>query len=339
MAYDFPGGEYGASATVVQPDSSHPDFINIPDADLLSNATFQRAGLDLHVHGHDGQHVVIPDYFAHSHHAALVAPNGERVSFEEIALLAGKYAEANPGSSASDATHLAGPNAIGHVDKIAGDVTVLRNGMTVTLHAGDAIYKSDVIQTGSGSSVAVVLTDGTALNLVANTRMALNEYSFDGSSGHALFTLQQGTFAFVAGKIGDMKIGTPVGFMSIHEGTTGWAHELSAREIAAISSKLGSVTFSFAVVNTADSHGVYELLVKGTIVGNIGDPNLIWYLDQDGNLISMPLDHSQEFADGLPRDFMRWIESDIATRSLAGIHGSGSPIDPSLFPQAVNLNR
>src|SRR5690242_7491140 len=236
MTYDFAGGEYGASATVVQPDSSHPDFINIPDADLLSNATFERAGLDLHLHGHDGEHVVIPNYFANVNHAALVAPNGERVSFDEVALLAGKYAAAQGGDTASDAPHRAGPNAIGHVDKISGDVTVLRNGLQVTLHAGDAIYKNDLIQTGSGSSVAISLTDGTALNLVANTSMALNDYSFDGSSGHALFTLQEGTFAFVAGKIGDMKIATPVGFMNIHEGTTGWAHELSAREIAAISS-------------------------------------------------------------------------------------------------------
>src|SRR5690242_10039927 len=273
MTYDFAGGEYGASATVVQPDSSHPDFINIPDADLLSNATFERAGLDLHLHGHDGEHVVIPNYFANVNHAALVAPNGERVSFDEVALLAGKYAAAQGGDTASDAPHRAGPNAIGHVDKISGDVTVLRNGLQVTLHAGDAIFKNDVIQTGSDSSVAISLSDGTALNLVANTRMALNDYSFDASSdsNHALFTVLQGTFAFVASKVahGDMKIATPVGFMSIHEGTTGWAHELSAREIAAISSKLNGVTFSFAVVNSADSHGIYELLVKGTIVGDI----------------------------------------------------------------------
>src|SRR5260221_1566826 len=230
MSFDFSGGEYGASATVVQSDSSHSDFIDIPDADLLLNGSFQRAGGDLHLHGHDGQHVVIPGYFASAHHAALVAPNGARVSFDEIALLAGKYAEAQPGNSASDATHHAGPNAIGHVDKITGDVTVQRNGMAVTLHAGDAIYKNDVIQTGSGSSVPSSLSRGPPLNLIANTRMALNDYSFDGNSNHALFTLQEGTFAFVAGKIGDMKIATPVGLLSIHEGTTGWAHELWAKE-------------------------------------------------------------------------------------------------------------
>src|ERR1700745_2521570 len=130
MAYNFAGGEYGASATIVQADSAHPDFIRIADADLLSNATFERAGLDLHLHGHDGQHVVIPNYFANVHHAALVAPNGERVSFDEVSLLAGTYAAAQPANPADDASHHAGPSAIGHVDKISGDVTVQRNGMT-----------------------------------------------------------------------------------------------------------------------------------------------------------------------------------------------------------------
>jgi hypothetical protein len=77
------------------------------------------------------------------------------------------------------------------------------------------VYKSDVIQTGANSSCGVSFPDGTALNLVANTRMALNEYSFDANSNsnQALFSLVQGTFAFVAGQVahtGDMKIETPV---------------------------------------------------------------------------------------------------------------------------------
>jgi hypothetical protein len=33
-----------------------------------------------------------------------------------------------------------------------------------------------VVQTGANSSVGIGFPDGTALNLVANTRMALNDY-------------------------------------------------------------------------------------------------------------------------------------------------------------------
>jgi large repetitive protein len=263
-----------------------------------------------------------------------------------VAQLADKHAEVQSANSVNDAAHHAGPYAIGHVDKIVGDVTVQRNGVMVTLHAGDAVYKNDVIQTGGASSVSISLSDGTALNLVANTHMVLNEYSFDANSNayHALFTLLKGTFAFLAGKVahdGDMKIATPVAFMNAHEGATGWAHELSSDEISAISSKLGHVTFSFAVVNEhgTDSHGIYDLLVNDTVIGNIGDPNLVWYLDQDGNLISMPLDHSREFTDGLSRDLIRWLDENNPTTSALGVHGSGSSINPSLFPEPVNLNQ
>jgi FecR protein len=345
MTYEFAREGYGSAATVVQPDSSHPDVVHIADAELLRSATFQRAGMDLHLHGHDGQHLVIPGYFASTHPAALVAPNGERLTADTVAQLADKHAEMQTANTANDAAHHAGPYAIGHVDKIVGDVTVQRNGVMVTLHAGDAVYKNDVIQTSGGSSVSISLSDGTALNLVANTHMVLNEYSFDANSdaNHALFTLLEGTFAFLAGKVahgGDMKIATPVAFMNVHEGTTGWAHELSAGEISAISSKLGHVTFSIAVVNEhgTDSHGIYDLLVNDSVIGNIGDPNLVWYLDQDGNLISMPLDHSREFTDGLSRDLIRWLDENNPTTSALGVHGSGGAIDPSLFPQPVNLN-
>ncbi len=65
------------------------------------------------------------------------------------------------------------------MEKVVGNVTVVRNGVSVALNVGDAVYKSDVVQTGASSSVGISFPDGTALNLVANTRMALNEYSYD----------------------------------------------------------------------------------------------------------------------------------------------------------------
>jgi hypothetical protein len=88
MAYVFAEGGYGVPATVIHPDSSHPDTVTIPDAELLLNGKFHRAGADLHLSGWDGQHVVIPGYFASEHPAALVGPNGGRLSAHDVALLA-----------------------------------------------------------------------------------------------------------------------------------------------------------------------------------------------------------------------------------------------------------
>ena len=78
--------------------------------------------------------------------------------------------------------------------------------------------------------------------------MALNDYVYDpnGTSNDALFSLVQGGFAFVAGKVahtGDMKITTPVATMGIR-GTTGYA----LQQVATVNANLGNVTMSFAVV-------------------------------------------------------------------------------------------
>ena len=169
-------------------------------------------------------------------------------------------------------------DAIGRIEKVVGDVTVMRNGVAVALHVGDAVYKNDVVQTGADSSAGIGFPDGTALNLVANTRMALNDYVYDpnGTSNDALFNLVQGGFAFVAGKVahtGDMKIGTPVATMGIR-GTTGYA----LQQVATVNANVGNVTMSFAVVADpgTDRVGQYDLIDQfGNVVAQIGQAG-VW---------------------------------------------------------------
>jgi len=164
-------GSFGAPASVIHFDSGSPAHaVIVPDAELLFTANFRRAGPDLILTGDDGRHHIIPGYFATEHRSALAAPNGARLSPNLVDLLAGlptpnEYAQAQPTPP---------PDAIGKVEKVVGTVTVVRNGVAVGLNVGDAVYKSDVIQTGANSAVGIGFPDGTALNLVANTRMALN---------------------------------------------------------------------------------------------------------------------------------------------------------------------
>ena len=229
------GGGYGVDASIIHFDPAHADHIRVPDAELLFRGEYQRLGPDLVVTGPDGRHHIIPGYFSSEKHPALVAPNGASLTPDVVDLLAGsptpgQYAQAQPTTP---------PDAIGKVEKVIGSVTVVRNGVAVALHVGDAVYKSDVVQTGANSSVGIGFPDGTALNLVANTRMALNDYSFDasGTSNSALFTLVEGTFAFVAGKVahdGNMKVATPVATMGIR-GTTVY--------FAMVTSSLGEVQY------------------------------------------------------------------------------------------------
>ncbi len=334
----FTEGGSRPAATVIEADSSHPDVISVADAELLAWGAFHRAGPDLHLNGRDGQHIIIPGYFASEHPATLVAPSGERLTADVLALLVGRadrdeYAQAQPARISSD--------AIGHVEIIVGDVTAVRDGVAVTLHVGDAVYKSDIIQTGSSSSVGIFLSDGSVVNLVANTKMALNAYSHGANSdlNAALSNLIEGTFGFVADSVahgGDMKIAIPVAAMSVGDDTSGWAHQMTPSEIAAISAKPGDDSSSFAVFDDHGirSHGIYDLVVDGAVVGGVDDPNLVSDPDRKGDLVCVPLNKSD-----LAHEFQQWLqENDAQPSTRQAIHGSGSPIDAPTFPPLVNLD-
>ena len=235
-------GGYGGGASVIHADSAYADTIIVPDAELLFRGAYHRAGPDLVLTGHDGRHHIIPGYFASEKHPALVAPNGAKLTGDLVDLLAGSptpahYAQAQP---------ITVPDPIGKVEKVVGDVTVVRNGVSVALHIGDAVFKSDVIATGADSAAGISFPDGTVLDLVADSRMALNEYSFEpnGTANGALFTLVEGTFGFVAGQVAHdnhMSIATPVAALGIR-GTAGIVrHEFRSTS--------GHLMYSFLVLD------------------------------------------------------------------------------------------
>ena len=315
MSNETGEGKTGVTASVAHADTSSPETIDIADAGRHHCDAFHLADLDLR-----GDDRLIADVAAWRAGAAA----------------RDEYAQAQPPGGAHDTTHI-DHNAIGRVDKIVGSVTVMRSGAAVVLHTGDAVFKGDVIQTGGGSSIGIFFADGSAVHLAANTRMALNAYSYGAEANAAAFTLIDGTFGFVAGKLaglGDMKIMTPVATMSVHEGAIGWAHELTGSETASISTKLGGIAYSFAVTDRGDdSHGLYDLIADGSVVGSINDPHLISYLDQSGNLVSLPLDSSN-----VGGELAQFLQAGNAVPGALGVHGSGSAIDAPSFPNPVGLN-
>ena len=162
--------------------------------------------------------------------------------------------------------------SIGRVAKLDGSVTAIRNGVAVVLNVGDAVNKSDVIQTGSNSSISLSFADGTALNLSASTRMALNEFVYDASSNtnSGLFSLVQGGFAFVAGQVaktGGLNIETPVATMGIR-GTIGGGScaELGKCEFYAHPEFNGQASTYTLMTGGTLVNGEY---VGGTVVGTV----------------------------------------------------------------------
>jgi hypothetical protein len=116
-----------------------------------------------------------------------------------------------------------GSVTIEHADAVVVQANLASGGAGQT-KVGDLVYKGDVVQTGPNSAIGVTFTDGTAFNLISNSRMVLNEFVYDpnGKANSTFFTLVKGTFTFVAGKVaksGDMKIDTPAATLGIR-GTT-----------------------------------------------------------------------------------------------------------------------
>ncbi|MDH2402709.1 FecR domain-containing protein [Bradyrhizobium sp. SSUT18] len=185
----------------------------VPDPNLIFNGEFKRAGSDL-VLSHDCHEFVVHDYFRGEKRAALSSPDGAHLTGDIVNALTGhvQYAQAASGIAAAQ--------VIGHVTKLSGSATAIRNGVSVILNNGDNVEKGDVVSTGGDSTLGITFIDGTVFGLSSNARMVLNEMVYDpnGSNNSSLLSLVAGTITFVAGetaKHGDMKIDTPVATMGI----------------------------------------------------------------------------------------------------------------------------
>jgi len=194
--------------------------VTIPDADFLLHADFKRSGSDLILSG-DHKTTIVRDYFATDERATLFAGNGMTLSPEVVEALAGPLA---PGQYAQAGGAQQAAQAVGRVAKVDGNVTVVRNGVAITVNVGDAILKGDVLQTASGQ-LGVTFNDGSTVNLTENARLVVNEFIYDPNSkaNSQILNLVQGSLTFISGEVahsGDMKIGTPVATMGIR-GTVG----------------------------------------------------------------------------------------------------------------------
>ena len=190
------------------------DAIIVPDAHLLFTGDFKRSGVDLILSAQDRE-LVLHDYFKGEKRAALASPDGAHLTGDIVNALTGYTQFAQADGSASVA-----PEVIGHVTKLNGNATAIRNGVSIILNQGDTVNKGDVVQSGSDSTLGITFIDGTVFGLASNAKMVLNEMIYDpnGSDNKSLLSLVQGTISFVAGataKKGDMKVDTPVATMGI----------------------------------------------------------------------------------------------------------------------------
>src|SRR5438067_196540 len=205
---------HGHFETISPPAAHAPsDAIIVPDAQLLFNGDFKRSGVDL-ILSKDGHELILSDYFKGEKRAALSSPDGAHLTGDIVNALTGHVEYSQAGGSASVG------KVIGHVTKLAGTATAIRNGVSIILNEGENVEKGDMVQSGSNSTLGITFIDGTVFGLASNARMVLNEMVYDpnGSNNSSLLSLVAGTISFVAGetaKHGDMKVDTPVATMGI----------------------------------------------------------------------------------------------------------------------------
>ncbi|MDP3078720.1 VCBS domain-containing protein [Bradyrhizobium sp.] len=235
------------------------DSVTIPDAHLLFSGDYSRSGADLIVS--DQLHrVVVSNYFQGDKRPTLLSPDGAPLDPGFIEAMTGHVQYAQAASTAAAAA----AKVVGHVVKMTGSASVVRNGVTVALNNGDTVLQNDVVQTGSGSSLGLVMIDGTTFNLSAGARLMLNDLTYDASStaNSSLFTLVQGAASFVAGQVaktGDMKVGTPVATMGIR-GTA---------VILDISAVDGKVSISVIDQRDGQVHSVQVFNSRGVLIGTV----------------------------------------------------------------------
>ena len=197
--------------------------------------------------------------------------------------------------------------AIGKIRTASGSVTVMRaDGEIVRVSVGDLVYRGDTIETDADGAVGITFADGTAFDLSAAARLVLNEFVCDpaGTPNSALFSLVQGAFAFVAGKIaktGGLRIDTP--FASIR----GSAQDrgvgvltLAALTFAAIKeSEAASRHDAFLDDGTITykdlPHGTFEIVTRDGRVIMADDPGETIVVDPTGSVTRLP---EFGFADG-----------------------------------------
>ncbi len=146
------------------------------EANLLFLGHYARDHADLVIS--DGHHAVrVRDYFAESVRPTLRSTDGASLPESTVA---GLVAAASPLQVAETAGGEARPESrpVGRVETADGGATALRNGVTVTLRAGDLVFKGDVLQTDDGGHLAVTFIDGTAFNLDGESRMVVDGMTF-----------------------------------------------------------------------------------------------------------------------------------------------------------------
>jgi VCBS repeat-containing protein len=193
------------------------------------------------------------------------------------------------------------PQIIGNICTSIGGGTLRRaGGVAIQVMAGDPVREGDVIETAADGQIAISLLDGTRFMLWHDTRVVLDGFVCDPDnvSQSALFAVDKGSFAFVAGrmaKTGSLRIETPVGNIRgrAHAGGFGML-SLTALTFAMMSDvKAADPDATFLddddIAYKDFEHGAFELWTKEAVPRHIivEDPGQTVVLTSRGSSVNV----------------------------------------------------
>ena len=191
----------------------------------------------------------------------------------------------DPGASAE---------VIGQIRSLFGSVTVVRaTGEAVPAGAGHTLVRGDVIETGADGLVGITFVDGTAFKLSNRARMGLDEFVCgpDRVLSSALFSLTQGTFAFVAGRLArnaSLAINTPFGTITGAQGGLFGVLTLVALTLILLRDAPAAIRDDAGfplddIIRYQDlQHGTFEIVTKEAV------PRVIVVDDPEATLVVRP---------------------------------------------------
>jgi hypothetical protein len=157
-----------------------------------------------------------------------------------------------------------GTDVIGKVTKIQKTVYAMQDALPRKLELNSDVLLGDVISTGKGARIELVLNDGAEVTLGERTHFVMQEFIMTNSDNNAVMRLLEGAFKVTSGnlmKVADasMVIETNVATIGIR-GTTFWGGTLDGE-------------FEVALL---DGKGVYVETRAGRVdLSKIGDGTLI----------------------------------------------------------------
>jgi len=113
-------------------------------------------------------------------------------------------------------------NEIGRVKLASGTASVLRAGKPQLIKPGFVLLKGDTLVTGANGRIGITFSDNSRFAAGPNSRIALNEYSFNPTThdGQFMVDVDRGSLAIISGQIAKknknaMRVRTPTSLLGV----------------------------------------------------------------------------------------------------------------------------